>query len=143
MSNKVKIIFRVLGIALGLLIILWLGIAAYVTTNKKKLLETVTSQLNEDIQGKLFIENMEPDLIAGFPGISVSLKNIKLQDSLYKQHKHDLLVAKEAFISLNIFSLLSGSPQFKRLRIKDGTIYLFTDSLGNSNTSVFKKSEKK
>lgn len=143
MHPKVKIILKIAGIALSILLVLWLGIAAYVTTNKKALLESVTAQLNRDITGELKIENMEPDLIRGFPGISVSLKNILLRDSLYQQHHHDLLVAKEATISLNIFSLLSGSPDIKKLTITNGKIYLFTDSLGNTNTSVFRRSNKK
>lgn len=142
MSGTFKIILKIIGVALGLILILWMGVAAYVTANKKELLETITTQLNEDITGKLTIGSMQPDLIRGFPGISVSLNNVSLQDSLYEKHGHKLLEAKEAYVALNILSLLSSTPQIQKLSIKDGKIYLYTDSLGNSNTSVFRKKDK-
>lgn len=139
MPRTVKIILKVIAAAFVLILILWFAVAAYVTTHKKELLETVTTQLNRDIVGKLTIESMQPDLISGFPGVSVSLKNITLQDSLYEQHKHKLLEAEEAYIALNLLSLLSSSPKIQKLSIKNGKIYLYTDSLGNSNTAVFGK----
>ncbi|MGV3508784.1 MAG: AsmA family protein, partial [Sphingobacteriaceae bacterium] len=139
MPGKVKIILKIFGIVLCVLLVLWLGIAAYVTSNKKSLLADLTTQLNNNINGKLTIESMEPALIRGFPGISVSLKNVVLQDSLYQQHRHSLLDAKEVFIALNVFSFFGGKVQIEKFNINDGKIYLFTDSLGNSNSNIFKE----
>jgi hypothetical protein len=137
MPKPIRIILIVIGSAFGLVLLLWLGIAAYVTVNKKKLLETVTAQLNNNINGKLTIESMEPALLQGFPGISVSLKNVLLRDSLFEKHRHNLLEAKEVFVALNLFALAGGNTEIQKLSIDDGKIYLFTDSLGNSNNKIF------
>lgn len=136
MPKQVKIILKIIGITLGIILILWLGIAAYVAINKKELLKAVSSKLNSNINGKLTIENMEPSLIRGFPGISVSLKNVLLRDSLFDEHGHNLLKAKEVFVALNIFSLIARDPEIQKLSIHDAEIYLFTDSLGQSNNAI-------
>ena len=94
MSRQVKIILRIIGIALGILIILWLGLAAYITYNKKAFLKAVSTQLNNNINGKLTIGSMDAALLHGFPGISVKLHNVLLKDSLFEQHGHNLLKAE-------------------------------------------------
>jgi len=139
MSSWLKLTLKIVGILIGVILILWIGLAAYVYSNKQELLQTITEQLNEDLNGKLTIERMEPSLIQGFPGISVSLENVLLRDSLWNQHKHDLLNAKNVFIKIDAFSILTGSPTIKDIRIRNGAIYLFTDSSGLRNTDIFRK----
>ena len=139
MSRWLKTTLKITGILLSLSIILWMVTVAYVYSHKKELLQTIAAQLNEDLNGKLTIEKMEPALIRGFPGISVSLEKVLLRDSLWKQHKHDLLRADDVYITINAFSILSGSPTIKDIRINKGEIYLFTDSNGLRNTDIFRK----
>lgn len=139
MPRWLKISLRVGGLILSLVLVAWMLLAAYVYTHKGEILKAVTSQLNEDLNGKLTIKRMEPSLIRGFPGISVSLKDVLLRDSLWSVHKHDLLKAKTVFLAINAFSILSGSPTIKDIRIKEGEIYLFTDSNGVRNTDIFRK----
>ncbi|MDB5121682.1 MAG: AsmA family protein [Sphingobacteriales bacterium] len=138
MLRWIRIILKVTGILLVLLLMIWMGVAAYVQLNKQYLLKTVTKQLNEELSGKLTIEKMEPALIKGFPGISVSLKNVLLRDSLWSQHHHDLLKAEEVYISIDAISIIIGSPTIKNITVNKGNIYLFTDSLGYSNTSLLR-----
>lgn len=143
MSRWLKLTLKIIGILVCLFLILWMAVAAYVYSNKKELLQTISSQLNENLSGRLTIEKMEPSLIQGFPGISVSLENILLRDSLWDKHKHDLLRAKNIYIAINAFSILSGSPTIKDVRIKDGALYLFTDTSGVRNTDIFRRRTKK
>lgn len=140
MSRWLKLTLKIGGIFLSLAFILWIVFAAYIYFHKKELLQTITTQLNDNLNGKLTIESMEPALIRGFPGISVSLKNVLLRDSSWVQHKHDLLRAKNVYIAINAFSILTSSPTIKDIHINKGAIYLFTDSNGVRNTDIFKKS---
>ena len=139
MPRWFKLTLKIAGVVLSLVLVLWMGLAAYVYSHKKELLQTVTEQLNENLNGKLTIKRMEPSLIQGFPGISVGLEDVLLRDSLWDLHKHDLLRAKNVFIKIDAFSILTGSPTIKDIRISNGAIYLFTDSLGLRNTDIFKK----
>ena len=134
-----RISLKVVGIFLAVILVAWLGVAAYVNTYKKELLQTITTQLNDSIKGTLSIESMEPALIRGFPGISISLKNVTLRDSLWEKHHHNVLKAKEVYIAVNAFSIISGNPTIKDISLHDGQIYLFTDSSGYRNTDLFRK----
>jgi len=127
------------GIVFAIVLLFWLGIAAYVSVNKKKVLSEITRQLNENLSGHLTIESMEPSLIEGFPGVSVLLTNVLLRDSLYSTHRHDLLRAKKMFVAIGAFPLLAGKLQMQTIDIRGGEIYIYTDTSGYSNTQIFKK----
>lgn len=139
MPRWIKITLKVISLFLVLVFMGWMAIAAYVHTHKKELLSSITAQLNENLSGTLTIEKMEPALIRGFPGISVSLTNVLLRDSLWNIHRHDVLNARDAFVSVDAFSILSGNPTIKNISISNGTLFFYTDSSGKSNTDIFKK----
>lgn len=141
MMRWLKLFLKVIGGFLLLVILLFAVAVSYVHLNKKAVLNTITEQLNDNISGTLSIENMEPTIIRGFPGISISLKNVLLRDSLWDGHKHDLLRAKELFVSVNALSIIRGGARVRDITINDADIYLFTDSNGYSNTKIFKPKE--
>ncbi len=132
-----KLSLKIVAGVILLVLLLFACVVAYVNINKKAVLEAVTEQLNENISGTLSIESMEPTLIRGFPGISISLQNVLLRDSLWMQHKHDLLRAKEIYVSVNAFSIIKGAPRIRDVSINNADIYLFTDSNGYTNTRLF------
>ncbi|HMI02015.1 MAG TPA: AsmA-like C-terminal region-containing protein [Pedobacter sp.] len=137
-----KIALKVFGILVGLVLIVYIGAAIYVTVNKKELLINITKKLNKNLNGSMTIESMDPTFLGGFPGISIKLKNVLLKDKLWNQHKHTLLAAKDFEVALNTTGLLTGTIEIEKIGIGNAAIYLFTDSNGYSNTSIFKKKDK-
>ncbi|RZM23819.1 MAG: AsmA family protein, partial [Pedobacter sp.] len=137
-----KIVLRILGILLAILLIAYIGVAYYVNTHKKALLESVTKELNKNMNGSLTIGSMEPTFLQGFPGVSLSLNNVVIRDKQWSVHKHTLLQARDFNVSVNTLGLLRGTITINKISITDAAIYLFTDSSGYSNTSLFKKSQK-
>ena len=127
------------GIVFSILLLFWLGIAAYVSLNKKEVLSEITRQLNENLSGHLTIESMEPSLIEGFPGVSVLLTNVLLRDSLYSTHHHDFMRAKKIFVAIGAFPFLGGKLQMQTIDIRGGEIYMYTDITGYSNTQILKR----
>jgi hypothetical protein len=127
---------------IALVIVVFIGLAIYVNVNKKELLVSINKELNRNINGSLTIGGMEPTFLKGFPGVSVSLKNVEVKDSLWKVHHHALLSAKDLDISVNAMALLRGTIEIRRMTINDAAVYLYTDSNGYSNTSIFKKKPK-
>lgn len=138
-----KITLKILGGLVALVLIIFTAIGLYVNANKKTLLETITKQLNKNLNGTLTIGNMEPTFFKGFPGVSISLKNVVMKDSLWKTHQHTLLEAKDFDVSVNTMALLTGTIEIKKIGISNAKIYLFTDSNGYSNTTIFRKKDKK
>lgn len=141
MPRWLKILSISVASLLALVILLWLALAAYVHFNKKSILEDITAQLNENLNGKLTIEGMDPTLIRGFPGVAISLENVLLRDSLWNVHKKDLLKAKHIYISVNAWSVLKGAPKIRDVNIDEAFIYLFVDSTGYSNANIFRLKE--
>lgn len=121
-----------------LVIIAWLGLAAYVNINKQYVLKEINQQINDNINGTITIGNIEPSLIRGFPGISVTLGDVILRDSLWKVHKHDLLRAKRVYVSVDAVSVLRKRARIKNIEVENAEVYLFTDSAGYSNTQILK-----
>lgn len=142
MTRFLKILLGSSIFILLLIATLWLSLDLYIRGHKEELLKELTTQLNGSIPGKLIIEDMEPALIRGFPGITIALKNVTLRDSMWPEHKHDLLNARHVFMSINPFSILRDSPQITDINIIDGSIYLFADSTGNINLDLFHKPER-
>lgn len=138
-----KIALKILAGIVVLILLVFTGLGLYVNANKKTLLDKLTTQLNKNLNGSLAIESMEPTFFKGFPRVSLTLKNVMLKDSLWQQHRHTLLQAKNFDVSVNTLALLTGTIEIKKIGINDATVYLFTDSNGYSNTAIFKKKEKK
>ncbi|RZK72909.1 MAG: AsmA family protein, partial [Pedobacter sp.] len=134
-----KIALKVFGIFIGLVVLVFIGLAWYVSAHKKELLNTITAQLNGSIAGEITIGSMDPTFLSGFPGVSMRLNNVIVRDSLFQQHKHSLLEAKDIEVSVNALKLVTGTIQIKKMGINNATIYLYTDSSGYSNTAIFKK----
>ncbi|RAJ27229.1 AsmA family protein [Pedobacter cryoconitis] len=126
-----------------LLIVIFIGLGIYVSANKKELQVAITKELNKNLNGNLTIANIEPTFLKGFPNVSVSLKKVEIKDSLWNIHHHSLLTAGDLDISVNTMALLKGTIEIKKITINDASIYLYTDSNGYSNTSVFKEKPKK
>lgn len=130
---------QILSALLVLIILVFIGLAIYVNLHKKTLLASITKELNKNMSGSLTVGSMEPTFLQGFPGVSVSLKKVEIRDSLWQVHHHSLLTANNFNIAVNAMALLRGTIEIKKITINDASVYLYTDSNGYSNTSVFKK----
>ena len=138
-----KLSFKiVLGIFL-FVIVAYMSLAFYVNTHKKELLASITAEINENINGKLTAESMDPTFLQGFPRISLQLKNVKVTDSLFQTHQHTLLEANDFDISINSFAFLRGALEIRKIEIQDARIYLYTAENGYSNSSIFKSKDNK
>lgn len=142
MKRWLKISLKIISVIVVLIILTWLAGAFYISRNKKEVLASILSQLNKNLNGKITASSMEPTLLKSFPGVSVSLNGVLLRDSLWNQHKHDLLKAQDIDVSLNVLSLIVGNINIKQIAINNASIYIYTDSTGYSNTSIFKSKPK-
>jgi len=138
-----KIALKSFAVLVALVFLLYLGLAFYVNGNNKSLLAKITKQLNKNLNGSLVIGSMDATFLKGFPGVSLSLKNVIVKDSLWNNHKHNLLEASDIDVSVNMLGLLKGNIEIGKIGINNSTIYLYTDSNGYSNTTVFKKKAQK
>jgi hypothetical protein len=143
MSRWLKITLKITAVIVVLLILIPVGIMLYITYNKAKILSLVNVELNKDLDGKMTIGDMRPQLFNHFPNISLELRNVLVQDNRFAEHHHTLLDAKNFYIAVNTAALLTGTVNVREVNIDNAAIDLYTDSTGYSNTSVFKTKSKK
>lgn len=124
-----------------LLIIGWFVIAWYIDGHKKELLAKITAEVSDNVDGNFHIDDMEPALLNSFPNISVRLKGVTLSDSLYPVHKKNLIDFQSVYVKINALSLLTKKPKVMKITVADGSVNLFVDKNGYSNTYLLKKKQ--
>jgi len=119
-------------------LLLWCGLAFYVYKNNQTVLKTLIQQLNKHVNGDIQVGSLEPTLLKGFPGVSVTLQELRLRDSLWQQHHHDLLHARHIHVTLDVLSLLRGQVDIRKIALQNAEIYVYTDSTGYSNSHILR-----
>ncbi|HWV64554.1 AsmA family protein [Chitinophaga sp.] len=139
MRKWLRIILIAGGIFIALLVLLFLGMTWYIHANKDNFLKQITAQLNDRLSGNIRIGDMEPSLLKSFPNVSIALKKVVLEDSLFQQHHHPLLDVNYIFVRVNTLSLLRKHVDVSEISLQEGTIFLYTDTTGYSNTYVLQR----
>lgn len=122
-----------------LLLLIWVVLTIYVSVEKKSLLEKARTEIKAHLGADIQIGQLDVSLFRHFPSITLQLSDVSIRDSLWKQHHHDLLQAKNVFVSCQIFrSLLNRRVQLGKVFLEQGTICFYTDSTGYTNTYIFK-----
>ncbi len=139
MKKLKRYTIRIAGTILCLLLLCWLGLAAYVQLNKKTLLEKARTAFRSRLGGESEIGALDISFFRHFPSITVRLSAVTIRDSAWQHHHHDLLKAGEVFVSCNLWkSLLTRRVQLGRIDLEHGQVYLYTDSTGYTNTYLLR-----
>ncbi|PWT75909.1 MAG: hypothetical protein C5B59_07660 [Bacteroidetes bacterium] len=131
---------RILAGFIILFLLLCFGGWMYIKYNKASILEKVKKEINSRISGEISIGNIDASFFQTFPTLSIGVYNITLKDSLWKVHHHTLFQGEKVFAELNIFRMITGHLTVRKIIIENASAYLFTDTTGYSNETIFKKS---
>ncbi len=130
-----------LGVLLLIPVLAWVGAAAYLYSNREKVLVDVLEKLNQDLGGKLTVSRMEPTLLGDFPNVSIALYDVTLRDSMWSSHHRDLLSLKRVYVKVSPMSMIKGGLEVSQIKLADGSFDLFTDSAGYSNDYLLKSKD--
>lgn len=137
MKFRPKLLLKIAVWLIGIFLVVWMLVWLYVLANKKSIISKVSTELNSRIKGEIIIGDFEPSLISTFPHVALRLTNLAVRDTLWKVHHHDLVKSENALIRLGFFSLFTGSPTIKKLSLEKGSVYVFSDTTGYTNTYMF------
>lgn len=144
MKKTVRYFLRSTAVLIGLLLLAWLLLVGYILLNKPDLLKKVSTEIKDRTGGNGSIGDIDISFFRHFPHITLHLSKVVLQDSLWQLHHHDLLNVESVDLRFSLFgSLFSGKPRVSKVFLEKGSIYLFTDSTGYSNTSMLHKKDSK
>lgn len=114
----------------------------YIQSHKQELLQKISAEVSENVEGNFHIDDMKPALLKGFPNIAVELRGVTLSDSSYNIYHKKLLSLQSVYIKINIFSLLTKSPRILRVTLANGYLHLFTLANGYTNSYLLKPKKK-
>lgn len=140
MNQQVKRFFKisivVTMVILALLFIGWAVLYYYVYVNKKPLIEKISKDASEAIEGEVLIGDLSVVFWKDFPEINLTLTEVAVRDSLYHAHGKAVFSAKTIFVKANFPSLFSDISKVEKVVVEDAKFHLFTDSTGYSNNYI-------
>ncbi|PST81669.1 AsmA family protein [Pedobacter yulinensis] len=143
MARWLQLSLKIIGGIVLLLLIISVCAGVYISSNREKVLNSLVEKINAGINGKFSARRIDPSFFKGFPNASLSVRDVVLTDSLFNRHRHELLKAADIDVSLDLLSLLAGNFKISSVSINNASVYLYTDSTGYSNTSIFKSKQQK
>lgn len=137
--KSIKFVFRVLAGLVTLLTLTALGSFLYVYFNRNSIENQIRSEINKEVNGEIVSGKFSFDFFKYFPATSVHLEHFSIRDSLFSQHKMELLHAKNVFVRINLKDLFSNKIVIENIALENGGVYIFTDSIGFSNKYLLQK----
>ena len=116
-----------------IVVLLFAALYIYIYANRKTLIAQVKEQMSESINGDVVFDNTDISFFRSFPKIAVHVQNIRVSDTMYHQHKHALLEAKDLFANLSIVKIIQKKSPVSGISIKQGNVFFYTDTSGYSN----------
>jgi hypothetical protein len=136
-----------LGFGIGLLlIIISMFVISYVY--RDRLAGFLLEKINENIETKVDIKQIDFTLLKKFPNASLELTDVIIYSSnKYKfesTYVNDtLLYAKKLYLQFNIFNLLNNKFIISKIHLDQATINLLVNQYGQANYDIVKKSKSK
>lgn len=140
-GKSVKIIGIVAGSLIALLILITLAINFLC---KDEVIRIVINQLNKQVDARINIQKIDFSIWKQFPNASVQFDKVFAQSSnLFKSSNQiigndTLLKAENIFFEFNLFKLLRGKYELKRIHIKNGLVKLKIDKNGKANYEIIR-----
>ncbi|TVQ75660.1 MAG: membrane biogenesis protein [Flavobacteriales bacterium] len=130
-------VIRIAGIALLTIILSIVGVFTYVLSNQDKLVAKALQGVNESFQGEMIVEKTRISLFANFPYISIDLQNARYYDNK-DRNTSPIYKINDLYVGFDIFYLLRGQFEVKKIRLKGGYIHLERDTAGVINLMASK-----
>ncbi|HUR12023.1 MAG TPA: AsmA-like C-terminal region-containing protein [Flavitalea sp.] len=138
MNKPVRYTLKVLKWTALVLLLLYVAVWLYVTLNRQKLIAQVIEKIGERTHGQVLVKDLSVSFLTTFPFFSLQVSGITIRDTLYAQHKEDFFRAEQMYARLNPLAAITSSPLVSKVTIKNGRLYMLTDTTGYTNKYIFK-----
>lgn len=143
MKKAIRFVSIIIVAFIGLLILLYIGASIYLSVNKKEIIAEIANTVQRKFQSVVIIEDVDIDLFQDFPNLSLEVKNVDVKGPLYHIHGKKIFTASRIYISIATHKLFIGKISIRKTIIKNGNLFIYTDSTGLSNLSYFSSPNKK
>lgn len=138
MKKFIRYGLRVLVSAVILLLIVWIGIWAYIRLNKANLITKITTRITEKSNAETTIDDLSASLLRTFPFISLELTGVVIKDSLWKIHHKTFFTAENVYLRLSPFGLFNKNRGIGKVIVTNGKLHLYADSTDYNNQYILR-----
>jgi len=135
-SRLVKTLLITTSILIGFIV----SVIIITYSQQDRIVNDMITRLNHDFEGKLSIEDSHISPFVNFSYISIDLENIQIYES--KSDTSEMLMqVQDSYIGFDLFSILSGSFEAKKVKLENGFLKLVQHTDGSFNIANAMSSE--
>lgn len=140
MPKRLQFILKALAVLLLALVLLLVGVVAYVYTHQDEIKGRIVTVLNGHLNSPVTVSGpITVSLFENFPSISLSFPNISIQAvNQTVVQNYPLLSAEKLSLSFSVLDLLASRYTLEQLTITDAAIDLRFDANGHPNYNIWK-----
>lgn len=131
MRRKIGLVVKILSILIGVFLIGFVALVILVYNKQETVVKQLLQEVNQQIPGKLSIEQSKINIVENFPYISIDLKETRLFEN--KQDTCSILVINDFYVGFDLMDLIYGRFIIKKVKIESGKLSLVADSSGVYN----------
>ena len=127
LSNRRKSIYRWLGRALLVMLVIIVVAFGYFALNKNDIARKLIDQINSQITGSIEVKDINLDPFIHFPSVSLRLQGVafyKAADIHNTYSDPTILALENAYVSFDFWSFLQSEYVLDRITIRSGTVHL-------------------
>ena len=119
-------------VLVGIPILLFFTVVLIVYNKQDEIVKELIVDLNEDFNGTTEIKGSHVSMFENFPYISIDLEEFKIHESKEK-NTTPLAEIHDLFVSFNLWTILTGKMEIKKIKLKNGNINLVQNKNGEFN----------
>lgn len=131
-------LLKIAAIVIAVMLLLLFGAVYVVYLNQHKIIEKAKRSVQASLNGNMEIGGFEFNPFGFPPGLTFSVTDILLTDSLYHTHRQPFAKIKRLEVTFGWESLLSMSISVKDMHVQQGEIFIFKRRDSYSNLSLFR-----
>ncbi|MEO8147032.1 MAG: AsmA-like C-terminal region-containing protein [Bacteroidia bacterium] len=135
MWQKIKKPFFITLIILGSLLLLGVGTSVLFGD---KIIEHVIGEVNKNLNTKVEVKQVSFSIIRKFPNAAIELQNVYAAPAKPFAGKDTLLYADKIYLLFDLFDVLRGNYDLKKVQVENATVQMITDTKGNKSFDVWK-----
>lgn len=108
------------------------GVLVIAYYHKDELIQSALADFNQSIHGEVSIEEVRLSPFANFPYVSIDLFHLTLFSDK-SEHAQDLLAIDDVYIGFDLFSIIKGDYEIKKIKLSNGSVKVIQEYDGTFN----------
>ncbi|MEM6262534.1 MAG: AsmA-like C-terminal region-containing protein [Bacteroidota bacterium] len=130
--SNLRTLFKISGVILLILAVLTAVVFTIIYSNKDDLLQEALTEVNQDFEGRILIDNARFTPFINFPYVSIDLEKVEIHET--KSVDSDtVLFVNDVYVGFDFFAIMKGNFIVKKIKLKDGFLNLVQHEDGTLN----------